>query len=153
MKITLTEEEYRRLLELVEAGLWVFHSYDEGNDPEADAHRALAEKLCQQALEAKMNHLVYWSEEQQRCYPTQLLEERVMSRVDRYDDFRFWDGLAERLAWRDLEEQVGRRALERMDRFERGNMLSEIEAWYDEEFHRHGLENLRMKSRPPKNVN
>ena len=133
MKIELTEQQYRYLLDLVYIGNWVLNS-TRGDDriKEYDQVESLVFSHC---LQHKMSKLV-------ELYQGELIPSRAFAdggiheAIGTYEDIIFYELLAEELALRDLngEPLTGenyKHLLERID-------------VYLAEFNRHGTDNISI---------
>ena len=133
MKIELTEQQYRYLLDLVYIGNWVINSTRENDRiQEYDQVESLIFSHC---LQRKMSKLV-------ELYQGELIPSRLFAdggiheAIEHYEDVVFYEILAEELALRDMDgEPVTRenyKAL--MDRID--TYLSEFDA--------HGTDNISV---------
>jgi len=75
-------------------------------------------------------------------FPTMEFEDSMSEFVDNYDDFVFWKQLAERMARRDLEKEIGVAAVEAMDYMELTERLSSRVESYTDEFIDNGIERI-----------
>lgn len=82
--------------------------------------------------------------DQGKYYPSREFEEDsgVRELIEAYDDYTFWDELAERLADRDLLREYGAEALKAMSRDERFGRYLELRQKYDEKFEKNGFERI-----------
>ena len=133
MKIELTEQQYRYLLDLVYIGNWVINSTRE-NDRirEYDQVESLIFSHC---LQHKMSKLV-------ELYKGDLIPSRAFSdggiheAIENYEDIIFYEILAEELALRDMNGEPLTR--------ENFNELLERIDTYLSEFNKNGTENISV---------
>ena len=133
MKIELTEQQYRYLLDLVYIGNWVINSTRE-NDRirEYDQVESLIFSHC---LQHKMSKLV-------ELYKGELIPSRAFSdggiheAIENYEDIIFYEILAEELALRDMNGEPLTR-----DNF--SALLERIDT-YLSEFTKNGTENISV---------
>ena len=133
MKIELTEQQYRYLLDLVYIGNWVINSTRE-NDRirEYDQVESLIFSYC---LQHKMSKLV-------ELYQGELIPSRRFSdggihdAIEHYEDIIFYEILAEELALRDMDGET-------LTRENYGALLERIDT-YLSEFDRNGTNNISV---------
>jgi hypothetical protein len=140
VKIELTTEEFRKLIELAYLGEWMINAQ---HDPEFQDEAAgavvqkllVAHKLPNVDLDDETGEYFMKSDWTERLYDEYILD---------YDDHTFWDELTERLAQRDLARERGIEA----DKLNRDDDLLElrpIEDRYRAELEEHGLDRLEIK--------
>lgn len=152
MKMNLTRDEYRQLLEMIEIAAWVLGAH---SDPPGDSlarYEAIYQKMLKIAYEAGHGGLVVEDLDsgQLRLGPG-FDETGMMSDIDEYEESVFWGTLAFKLAVRDLCKQIGEDAYMALDPVDRAERIMEIEAVYDHELDNNGLENLifeNLEKRP-----
>ena len=95
----------------------------------------------------KISAFFVYDEKMKSYFPTAIYEETidVFDHIDEYDDDTFWDELSERLAYRDLIEQIGEDAAANMESGERVMKIEEIRSGYIDEFCEHGLERIYLR--------
>ena len=133
MKIELTEQQYRYLLDLVYIGNWVINSTRE-NDRinEYDQVESLVFSHC---LQHKMSKLV-------ELYQGELIPSRrfadggIHDAIEHYEDIIFYEILAEELALRDMDGEP-------LTRENYGALLERIDT-YLSEFDRNGTDNISV---------
>ena len=133
MKIELTDQQYRYLLDLVYIGNWVLNS-TRGDDriKEYDQVESLVFSHC---LQHKMSRLV-------ELYQGELIPSRAFAdgdiheAIETYEDILFYELLAEELALRDLDGEplTGENYKHLMERID----------VYLAEFNQHGTDNLSI---------
>lgn len=132
MKIELTDQQFRYLLDLVYIGNWVMNS-TRGDDriKEYDQVEGLVFSHC---LQQKMSKLV-------ELYQGELIPSRrfaeggIHEAIEQYEDIVFYEILAEELALRDFDEPLSR---------ENYNALMERIDTYLSEFNAHGTDHISI---------
>lgn len=150
MKIELSKEQYRTLLELVFLGNWMINSIKEEIDHETQKYDELESHMF---LLAKDFGFGEWSDGEFEftqagdVYPGAEFEEKsaVFNFIDKYDDYTFWEELSHKLARRDLIRQYGVEGLSNMRFEERIKKEDELIGKYDRIFFEIGLEVLKVK--------
>jgi len=146
MNINLNKEELVMLLRLANIGDWVMFSDldDEDADPTAVEHKQVLQKLFAAAHEAEMHDIVFFDPSQEECFETGTFEDDYLAYVHEYTAKQLLEELPDRLAVRDLIDQVGEEAFENMDGVERGGKLQQLAFMYEDEFDQHGLDRLHL---------
>ena len=133
MKIELTEQQYRYLLDLVYIGNWVINSTRENDRiKEYDQVESLVFSHC---LQHKMSKLV-------ELYQGELIPSRrfadggIHDAIEHYEDIIFYEILAEELALRDMDGEP-------LTRENYGALLERIDT-YLSEFDRNGTNNISV---------
>ena len=133
MKIELTEQQYRYLLDLVYIGNWVINSTRENDRiKEYDQVESLIFSHC---LQHKMSKLV-------ELYQGELIPSRrfadggIHDAIEHYEDIIFYEILAEELALRDMDGEP-------LTRENYGALLERIDT-YLSEFDRNGTNNISV---------
>ena len=133
MKIELTEQQYRYLLDLVYIGNWVMNSTRENDRiQEYDQVESLVFSHC---LQHKMSKLV-------ELYQGELIPSRAFAdggiheAIEHYEDIVFYEILAEEMALRDMNGEP-------LTQENYGALLERIET-YLSEFDRNGTNNISV---------
>lgn len=133
IKLELTEQQYRYLLDLVYIGNWVMNSTRENDRiKEYDAVEGLVFSHC---LSQKMPKLV-------ELYKGELIPSRAFAdggiheAIESYEDIVFYEILAEELALRDMDGEP-------LTRENYGELRERIDA-YLSEFDEHGTDNISV---------
>lgn len=144
MKIEFTKREYRLLLDIVFMADWVLTSHDVDAPSENDSYQMLFQKIYSCAKEMGCDDLVEEVPESNSYGLTRQYEDEseVFERIHEYDDLIFWDELIERLAERDVYNQVPEEEAQRMDAREYWKHSVPLERKYAAEFEKHGLDRL-----------
>ncbi len=144
MKIDVTTQEYRMLIDLLEIADWVLHSHKANFPDETKPYRDIANKILSYAEQVGMENLIDYSGSLEGYYPTREFEETsdYMYYIQEFESDSFWDELINRLAERDLFNNEGEENVKHMGFEERARKLSVLERQYADEFEKHGLDNL-----------
>jgi hypothetical protein len=141
LKLTLSKEEYLRLIDLVFLGKWVTNS-SYGEDPECNPYHEMEQSLFD--VSRHLDLPKYFEHYEVHSFFTQKRENQVMKMVDAYDQEALWMTLASLLAQRDVH-----RAMKSGEPFS-GTMMDEVvqrEMEYEQEFEEHGLKNVEVKKK------
>ena len=133
MKIELTPQQFRYLLDLVYIGNWVINSTRENDRiKEYDQVESLVFSHC---LHQKMSKLV-------ELYQGELIPSRAFADggihevIENYEDIIFYEILAEEMALRDLDGEP-------LTRENYSTLMERIDV-YMAEFNRHGTDNISI---------
>ena len=142
MQLNLTPKQYAILIKLVYLGNLVVNSRLSPDErlPEFGE----VEKLVYTQAGGLAEEMGLRRDETGRLLLSASLEEELTQIIDDYEEECFWDQLSQRLAYRDLLEELGEEALEKMPPRERAEALYRREERYDREFEESGLEDLRL---------
>ncbi len=142
MKVSFTQKEFARLLELVHLGLWVAGSRpdDPGTMPErygdvAQKVFGLAELFgCAELVETDVNG---------QHFPAEKLSGGpAQEKLDQFVDDAFWGELVGRLAERDLRAELGATKLAEELGGEEEERLAALEDGYWREFEAKGVDHV-----------
>ena len=147
IQMEFSEAEYRLLLEMTYLADWMANAH-KVPDEENLRYRDLEQKLMAQGKKV-CGDMVDVDEEEKLYYPSKDLEEGVCCDIiEEYDDETFWEELPDRLAVRDVEQEKGEGALEKMTPEERVKILGEKEDEYIDEIETHGLSRFVITDKP-----
>ena len=141
MTLTLTDEEYSRLMMLSFMGEWMINAIRKDPDPE---YEDVASKIYSFARGTPSEDQVVFDSDLGDWVPTEAFEENAQAMIDQYDDTTFWEELTARLTERDLVETHGERAVGGMRPDQREREISAIAKDYTREFEEQGLARLRI---------
>ncbi len=144
MNISLSKQELVMLLRMANIGDWVMFADLDGDDSNALAHQKALQKLFSAAHKAKMDTLVHYEPKQKKYSDTKEFEVDYQGFIDEFNESQFWTTLADRLAVRDLVEQVGEKVFDAMEWVERGGKLDGLSCSYEQEFVKNGLQRLHL---------
>ncbi len=133
MKIELTEQQYRYLLDLVYIGNWVINSTRE--DDRIEEYDQVESLIFSSCADHGMKKLI--ERRRGETVPSRAYAGGgIHDAIERYEDVTFYEILAEELALRDLEGEPLTR--ENYDR-----LMDRIDAYLDE-FDAHGTEHISV---------
>lgn len=145
MKVSFTQKEYARLLELVHLGLWVTGARPDDPATMPERYGELAQKVfglaetfgCADLVEADVNG---------EFFPNERITEDSPARekLDQFVEDAYWSELVARLAERDLRAERGQDATKIGDEFteEEREKLEVLEDAYWREFETRGVDHL-----------
>jgi len=148
MNVSLTEREYRLLLDLLLTADWVIHGHRREEPAAAEPYRMLIQKLLSLSGNFGVEQLVEIDEERNEYRPTERFERETVAwkLLDEYDDLVFWEELIVRLAERDISSMPGKRDIEAMSGEEYDRLAQPLEEKYAGEFFEHGLDRLTLRN-------
>ncbi len=143
MQITLSQDQYEKLLHLVFLGNWLANSY-RGNE-RLETYDKLAEDIMSFAPGAGLKDRVEFDEFEGRYYPSRKLDEEMRKFWEDYDEDVFWNMLIDGLAERDYKRQHEDEDLDGMDWDEYDKKLEPFLKKYEKEINEHGLDRLEVR--------
>jgi hypothetical protein len=143
MQITLSQDQYEKLIQLVYLGNWLVNSYRGGE--RLEEYDKLAEDIMSFAPSAGFKDQVEFDEFEGRYYPSQKLDEAMRGFWEEYDEDVFWNMLIDGLAERDLGRKYGEENLDTMEGGEYDKRLEPFLKKYEKEIDEHGLERLEVR--------
>ncbi len=150
MKIEITKEEYRALLDILHIADVIISGHRRQEDPRTVGHRKLLQSLYARAGEAGFGDLFVYHAAEQKHHPTEAFENVALSHalIDEFVDHAFWDQLISRLTTRDAAAAAGdRERLQALSESDREALERPINERYIREFSEHGIENLAVVDR------
>jgi hypothetical protein len=139
MKIELTKQQYRSLIELLFLGDWLVNATRTGaeDDKRISKYEEVQQLIYSYGKDFEADDFLI--EKYGQLFTTMEFEEPLMPLVDEYDDYTFWEQLSLRLAERDLQREIVP-----VRKLKEEHMLRkyELEEMYQEEFEENGLRNL-----------
>jgi hypothetical protein len=150
MKISITQKEYARLLELAYMGMWVATSREEDfDDARPGRYEAVYQMLLRNAPNMGCAHLVNGDPDsgEPMSESKELENGRADEAIEKFENDCFWDELCDRLAERDLARELLREPPSKemvldenltyeMDR------VDALSVRYRDEFVKHDLDNV-----------
>lgn len=142
MKVSFTQKEYARLLELVHLGLSVSGARPDDPATMPERYADLTQKVlglaetfgCADLVEVDVNG---------QFFPNEKLTEGVArEKMEQFMDDVFWTDLANRLAERDLRSELGSTKLSEELTDAEADRLAEMEDAYFREFEVSGVDHL-----------
>jgi hypothetical protein len=142
MQITITQDQFEKLLHLVYLGNWLVNSYR--GEQRLEEYDKLAETILSFAPAAGLKDKVEFDEFEGRYSPSRNLDEQMGKFWREYDEDVFWNMLVDGLAERDYVRQHGEDNLEAVDWDEYNKRLETFLKKYEKEIDEHGLERLEV---------
>jgi hypothetical protein len=144
MKIKISKNEYRLMLDVFAIAEWVMNSFKVDKEPETKPYNKLEQKIMSYAEDFGCGNLVSYDSKLEEFFPTKEFEEMggYSKFIEQFEDDVFWEELGQRLALRDLINDQGLEAVRSMDPASRLRAQDEIADRYHREFYDNGIENL-----------
>lgn len=157
MKIKLSKDEYRLLLDSLTLAGMVLDSYDRGRDERRQPYFELEQKLYALHEEGGAHDLVERDRDSGQ-YVRKWTPDRSEEVVEFYDTFvddSFWDELIIRMCQRDLQAFLALEGREEssLSLEERRELIERFESRYHAEFHSRGLDDLVLRSETAEGAN
>ncbi|MFW6303600.1 MAG: hypothetical protein ACOC2L_03170 [Candidatus Sumerlaeota bacterium] len=155
MKIELTREEFRNLLDMVYMADWVMNAHTTQLREETAPYKEIEQKILSYAEEMGFQELVQHDEKSGRFFPSAKYEQEAKSMefIEQFTDQSFWDDLIGRLADRDAIKMAGGIEAYRDWPLEKKfRILEDLERKYIDAFQKKGLNALKLspsKKRKP----
>lgn len=142
IKMEFSEGEFKKLIETVFLADWVKNAHAV---PDSTVNPySLDQKIYKEAKSAGCGDWVIHDPKENAYFPSKVLEEKCHGVLDEYNDETFWEELVSRLAIRDIEEEKGPNALEKMSPDDQFRVISEMEERYQTETEMHGIDRLEI---------
>jgi hypothetical protein len=142
VQISLTKEQYKTLVELVDLGQWMANATRTKRIKKYDDMEQLVFSFAKQA---GLQDCVDYDDELKMYFLLREFEESTIFPLkEEYDDCTFWEELAHRLADRDMLKQFGERELVRMPRDEMNKVRDALIGKYENESVEHGIDRLEI---------
>lgn len=145
MKVTFTQKEFTRLLELVHLGMRVVEGRVGEESPHVERYAELEQKLYEMATPLGCADLVDVGFDGRLAPSEKLLTDERMEKISGdYDNDTFWHELVTRLADRDLAAEQARKSAGGLGgpSIDTDKRLRDIEDAYWEEFEKNDLANV-----------
>jgi hypothetical protein len=151
MKINITKNEYKTLLEILEVTDWILHAHETDESKDTKPFKDFEQKVLALANEFGCDHLVTYDKELQRFFTTKEFEDTSpgMGYIEDFENDSFWEELTERLVQRDLIREMGEKKYLSLDPMDRINKENPYWKKYGEEFEAHDIDRLEIVSRRP----
>ena len=143
MHITLSQDQYEKLLHLVFLGNWLVNSYR--GDERLEEYDKLAGDIMASPPPAGREEPGAVDEFEGRYYPSRKLDEAMRGFWEEYDEDVFWNMLIDGLAERDLGRKYGEENLDTMKGDEYDKKIEPFLKKYEKEIDEHGLERLEVR--------
>ncbi|MBL8024174.1 MAG: hypothetical protein JNK54_07855 [Elusimicrobia bacterium] len=143
IQMEFTEEEYRKLCEVVYVADWVATSL-KADAHETSPYHSLDQKILGRAAAARCGDLVDYDSELKTFFPSPELDEKCEPVIREFESDLFWEELTNRMAERDIKQ--GGECLSEGDANleKRFDALDKKEEYYNQEFSQHGIERLTI---------
>lgn len=137
MKLEMTKNQFKTLMELVYLGNWIANSHRE--EGQIKKYDDMEKEIF---LMARQFGLSQFADED--GYPTGNFEESIWELIDEYDEETFWVELVDRLAHRDFYRKYSEVQLKKMSQDQQFEKLCTITEKYEALFAKHGLDALNL---------
>jgi hypothetical protein len=147
MKIDISPDEYRDLLDLLHMAEWIMHGHETEPDPGSEKYEKLFQKLFALAGSMGLERLVSHDPKTKKYYLSKAFDDttEAWEFIDDFTDDTFWDELIHRLTDRDLSRKVGGyEQLDKLSMEERFKLEGPIIERYSHEFDEIGLDRLEL---------
>src|SRR5690554_4858410 len=143
VEMKFTEAQYRRLLDIVYAGIMVING-DRFPLEQLQEYEEVEQYIYSKAKEFGLEDLVRYDEENNRFYTTKDFDRSEIGElINQYHDTIFWSALALNLAKRDALVLLEKKEIKKEDVL---SYILEREAAYSRELLENGLENLCLNN-------
>lgn len=142
MKVSFTNKEYARLLELAHLGLWMAGARPDDPATMPERYAAIAQKAFQLAEPFGCADLIEVDVNGQYFPNEKLTNGPVREKINQFVEDAFWSELVARLGERDLRAELGATKLSDELTEEEEERLAAIEDKYWHEFETHGVDHL-----------
>lgn len=151
MKINITKDEYRSLIDIIYIADRVLTSYKSEEGPEIKKYQDVIQKFYALAKDMGMEKLIKFDKELNAYCETQEFDDTSQCHqfLDEYDNDTFWERLIEQLTARDLEEESTGKEARDKDPDKYFERYASLEMKYISEFEEYGLDNLVIGKRKP----
>jgi hypothetical protein len=143
MKIEFSKTQYKTLAKALFLASWVAHAY-KTEEPDDEFER-LEQYILAQAKFFEFKN-VEIDQEKGKYYHDSSFEEKCLKHLEEFMDDAFWKELIDRLALRDFLAANSDKEISGMSDEELYTKRCRLEEPYEEEFSRHGLDNLMIRS-------
>jgi superfamily II DNA helicase RecQ len=146
VQISLTKEQYKTLVEMINCGEWMINAT---RTDRIKKYEKLEQYIYSFTKEAGLQDCIDYDDELKMFFPTKEFEETSLHPFhDEYDQETFWEELIDQLAQRDLIAQFGAESFMKLPDKERSAARYEAETIYNKEFEKNGIENLVLVKPP-----
>ncbi len=142
MEITLSKDQYEKLLELVYLGNWMVNAYR--TDDYLEEYSEVVSHIFARAEEAGLEDKAVKDEIENKYLPSYDFEESMQDFISEYDSFCFWEELINRLAERDAVRDFGSTPLDKIDLEEYLEKKDKYLRKYEQEVEENGLRNFEL---------
>jgi len=152
MKLELSKEQYENLIKMLSITSWILDVLEDADaedgdyDQEIEQMRDLEQYILSKHEDFQANESVVFEPELGSYIVTQEVEDFVVPILEVYEDYFFWEELANRMVSRDLVDKYGEKKVSHMDPLDRMELEEEFYNKYHEEFFQNGLKRLHIQS-------
>lgn len=148
MKINITKNEYRLMLDFFALADWVMHAHTVTNDERHHEHEELRKKIYSFHKEMDSEDLIEFSVKYNDYHETQAYETQIRDKfLTPFEELSFWSELAGRLARRDVMNAMGKDFHDKSLFFTSFKMINDTSERYLDEFKKNGLNYLKFDGR------
>ncbi|NLK63037.1 MAG: hypothetical protein GX287_06225 [Fusobacteria bacterium] len=140
MRIELTREQYKKLLELIYMGETVINISKMTRDKDT---LLLIKNILSYYKDFKSEHIIEYDKSFDEYYTTPEFDDILQCHLEEYDNYTFWNELAFRLASKDFDK-IPENEKKNLNETEIFNMISKLESKYKDEFEKNGVLNLEI---------
>jgi hypothetical protein len=147
MKVDISTQEYRDLLDVLSIADWVMMAHKTGQDSRIGPYEKLIQKFYSLAKDMGYDTLVEYDAREGRYHLTRTFEDTTRSWefIDEFTEDTFWDELTHRMTERDMARQVGGyEKLRSLSREDWSALEAPIHERYSEEFYQNGIERMAI---------
>jgi hypothetical protein len=144
--LTLSENDYRRLLLLTRLGEWMVNAVRKEADP---AFEDAASAVYAAAKGTPAEAFVGFDAGSGTWIPSEALEKDAQALIDQYDEVTFWEELTARMTERDLMASHGERTGRGLRPEARERAAKPIAKAYTREFETYGIDRLGVDDAGP----
>lgn len=142
MQISLSKDQFEKLVHLVYLGNWLVNSYR--GERRLEEYDKLAETVLSLSPAAGFKDMVEFDEFEGRYYPSRKLDGEMGKYWEEYDEDVFWNMLVDGLAERDYAREHGGESLDAVEWEDYNKRLAPFLRKYEKEVDEHGLERLEI---------
>ena len=152
MKINITKEQYENLIIMngiasSVLGILGDSMPDTNYKKRADEMEKVEEYFLQYAEDFGCEEFTE-DHDGKKIFEEEMHEKHIMTIIDDYDQLELFNGLANKLAWRDFQRDHSKKEIEKMSKKDRNYFDSEIHSYekkYWDEFKKYEYERLEIK--------
>ncbi len=139
IKLSFNEEQFKALQKLLYLGNWMLTSMDD----HPDKNFKVEEEVEQMIYAHSDTSVSEFSKEFKMFFPPADFEEEMNVLIEDYDQYTFWDELANQLAERDARNELGKQ-YDKMNYKDKILKQNEYLDFYIQEFMKNDLKNLKI---------
>ena len=144
MDINFTKEQYRKLLDMIYAGITVINGNRE-IDHYLEEYEEIVQYIYSFAKEYGLDALIYYNKDHKKYFTTKEFEKDIGKLMDQFEEKNFLDTLSLKLAQRDTADEI--EGQQHVDKDIVLQKLIERQARYKEEFQQNGLRHLKFNKK------